>query len=362
MLAAFARGEPGPLAPAESFWHRWRLQWLAPAAAMATALAVWVAVPRDRPTPAAQARIDVEERTTIGAARPGAGAAGEIDRPPAAEAPVVPSTAASQDARELAQLRQGSQQGSVAAGRGRDLSRNAAGSPDADGTLDSAAATLQKDARDGARNMAGARPPSEPPRENGPATAAKSSAPRETGEPSIGAAATADTLRQLSAALPSTAVPPPPPAPATSPPAAASPFPAPVGQAAQRLDRREADSARVAFNIISPDAVHRWRIDSAGQLQHSSSGGATWQSIALATPDVLTAGASPEGSVCWLVGRNGAVWLTTDGLRFDRRAVPAPVDLMSVRSTDARRATVVASDGRRFVSADGGVTWAPAAP
>jgi photosystem II stability/assembly factor-like uncharacterized protein len=121
--------------------------------------------------------------------------------------------------------------------------------------------------------------------------------------------------------------------------------------------RSDAASARVPLDIASPDAVHRWRIDSAGQLQHSASAGATWQSVVLATPAALTAGTSPGGSICWVVGANGAVWVTSDGLHFDRRALPEPGDVTSVAATDARHATVVTANGRTFMTTDGGVTW-----
>ena len=63
-----------------------------------------------------------------------------------------------------------------------------------------------------------------------------------------------------------------------------------------------------------------------------------------------------------LVGRNGTVWVTSDGLRFDRRSLPEPGDVMSVVAADARHATIVIANGRTLVTADGGVTWTPPAP
>jgi photosystem II stability/assembly factor-like uncharacterized protein len=59
-----------------------------------------------------------------------------------------------------------------------------------------------------------------------------------------------------------------------------------------------------------------------------------------------------------VVGRAGTVLLTTDGRRFRRIPFPASADLVSVRATDARSATVVGTDGRTFTTADGGATWA----
>jgi hypothetical protein len=362
MLAAFARAEPGPGRAAEPFWHGWRLQWLAPAAAVATALAVWVAVPRERPAPD-QAKTVAGGRTTPGQPRPGADVAGVDDRANPAEAAVRPPTIAAPP-RESAPAASGqeSRRGDPAAGRrDRDRSLGAAGNPPVGGVPDKSAARKEEDraVEDG---RAAANPPSAPSNQIG-STAAKDAARREAGDVSTAASAAvpSDTSGQLSAAPPAAAAPPPPAAPVTSSAAPARPLQATAEQAL-RLNRFEANSARVAFSVVSPDAVHRWRIDAAGQLQHSSSAGATWQDISLAAPDVLSGGMSPTGSVCWLVGRNGAVWLTSDGLRFDRRAVPQAIDLISVRATDHRRATVAASDGRSFVTTDGGVTWAPAAP
>jgi photosystem II stability/assembly factor-like uncharacterized protein len=64
--------------------------------------------------------------------------------------------------------------------------------------------------------------------------------------------------------------------------------------------------------------------------------------------------------VCWLVGRAGTVLLSTDGRSWQRLAFPEAVNLVSVTATDTKTATVTASDGRRFSTTDGGVTWARA--
>ncbi|MEP6919243.1 MAG: glycosyl hydrolase, partial [Acidobacteriota bacterium] len=60
------------------------------------------------------------------------------------------------------------------------------------------------------------------------------------------------------------------------------------------------------------------------------------------------------------VGRAGTVLLSSDGASWRIRPFPAGVDLVSVRATDANIATVTATDGRRFSTADGGLTWSPA--
>ena len=77
-----------------------------------------------------------------------------------------------------------------------------------------------------------------------------------------------------------------------------------------------------------------------------------------ATQD-LTAGAAPEPTVCWVVGRAGTVLVTTDGRTWQPVAFPEPVDLVAVQARDGRAATVITADGRTFRTADGGRTWAP---
>jgi photosystem II stability/assembly factor-like uncharacterized protein len=72
---------------------------------------------------------------------------------------------------------------------------------------------------------------------------------------------------------------------------------------------------------------------------------------------VITAGAAPTPTTCWLVGRGGTVLLTTDGKTFARTSPPDPTDLSAVRATDARSATVTTVDGREFATTDGGRTW-----
>jgi photosystem II stability/assembly factor-like uncharacterized protein len=71
----------------------------------------------------------------------------------------------------------------------------------------------------------------------------------------------------------------------------------------------------------------------------------------------LTSGASTSRSICWLVGGAGTVLRSTDGRTWRRVAFPETIDLVSIRATDERSATVTTSDGRRFLTKDGGVTW-----
>jgi photosystem II stability/assembly factor-like uncharacterized protein len=75
--------------------------------------------------------------------------------------------------------------------------------------------------------------------------------------------------------------------------------------------------------------------------------------------DAIVAGSSPGGTVCWFVGGNGLVLVTSDGTRFARVAAPVAAALVGVTATDARSAVVTAADGRRFRTGDAGATWTP---
>jgi hypothetical protein len=116
--------------------------------------------------------------------------------------------------------------------------------------------------------------------------------------------------------------------------------------------------------IVSPDPASRWRVvpgRPGSAVQRSTDGGSTWQTQETGALLTLTAGASPSPSVCWLVGPAGTVLLSTDGRSWQRLAFPEAVNLVSVTATDGKTATITASDGRRFSTTDGGLTWARSA-
>src|SRR5688572_15046015 len=140
---------------------------------------------------------------------------------------------------------------------------------------------------------------------------------------------------------------------------------APAQAARAEPDKREvASSAPQAFaarqaaappaEISAPGGAARWRI-LGQQVEWSTSNGNSWEPAAITSDDVLTAGAAPSSSVCWIVGRLGAVYLTTDGARFTRLPFPEMVDLVSVTATDDRRASVSTADGRSWQTSDQGL-------
>jgi hypothetical protein len=121
--------------------------------------------------------------------------------------------------------------------------------------------------------------------------------------------------------------------------------------------RLESATLAPRIEIASPDASIRWRIGPGGVVEYSEDAGAKWEATPTGVGTDLMAGASPSGTVCWVVGRSGTVLLTTDGRQWQRLMFPVAVDLAGIQATDARTATVTAMDGRRFTTVDGGTTW-----
>jgi photosystem II stability/assembly factor-like uncharacterized protein len=99
-----------------------------------------------------------------------------------------------------------------------------------------------------------------------------------------------------------------------------------------------------------------------GHVERTTNGGTSWQPATLPETATLTGGSSPSPSVCWLVGRTGAIYLTSDGLRFLRVPPPDRTDFVSIQAIDDQRATVITIDGRTFRTEDQGATWVRVTP
>jgi hypothetical protein len=108
-----------------------------------------------------------------------------------------------------------------------------------------------------------------------------------------------------------------------------------------------------------------WRAGKGGTVERSNDAGKTWAPQESPSQEDWLAGAAVSDTVCWLVGRNGAIARTVDGMRWERVAPPAQAagtdaklpDWTGITARDAMAATISASDGRKFATADGGKTW-----
>jgi putative zinc finger protein len=138
-----------------------------------------------------------------------------------------------------------------------------------------------------------------------------------------------------------------------APPAAAAPAEsaATIGNAITQLRKQAAPLV-----IVSPDPRYRWRATSDG-IDFSVDGGRTWLPVRLPQGEVVTGGASPAPLSCWLVGRRGLVLVATDGTNFTRIPFPETVDLASVSSPELRIAIVTTADGRTFRTENAGRAW-----
>jgi hypothetical protein len=139
-------------------------------------------------------------------------------------------------------------------------------------------------------------------------------------------------------------------------PAAAAP--APVTQVfGAAAESRQSPAGGAPIDLMSATAAVRWRIANPGIVERSLDGGASWEPLDTGVRSILTAGSCPSVSVCWVVGRGGAVLLTTDGRTWQRVSPPAPADLVAVDATDGTAAVVRSAQGQAFKTSDAGATW-----
>jgi hypothetical protein len=144
-----------------------------------------------------------------------------------------------------------------------------------------------------------------------------------------------------------------PAAPAASPPAAP---PAAARAATLSVEAR----APAAFEVASPNPAIRWRVGPGPRVEYSSDRGATWTVRPTGASGELTAASAPAPDVCWLAGRQGLVLRTVDdGRQWQRIAFPEMADVTAITASSALDAIVNLADGRRFRTVDGGRTWVP---
>jgi hypothetical protein len=294
MVATFVRTEaPGTMPLAQgtrtSLW-RW---WLAPVAAAAAAVTIWMVAPRPPADPVRQSAPTVVERQA------------EPAVPPAAAVPPAEQQATRAARASSGELRR--DKPSANQNRAQDLAQ-AREQDQAKGATADRVAKLE-DTRQRADAF------------SKPAEGARTEA--------APAAPVAETV---------TVAPTAPPALAAAPPPAVQ----------KRLG---------PFEIVSPSPAFRWRIDTRGSIERSEDAGQSWFPIRLGAGETIAAGSSPSRNICWVVGRGGLVLIAVDGVSFVRLPFPHDVDLAAVTATDGRAATVTAVDGRTFTTTDTGRTW-----
>jgi len=136
---------------------------------------------------------------------------------------------------------------------------------------------------------------------------------------------------------------------------------------------RQDNQAIAAFRAVreypsllkAPSGSILWRAGKGGIVERSGNAGKTWAPQMSSSTEDWLAGAAVSDTVCWLVGRNGAIARTTDGNRWESITPPAQAvgrdgklpDWTGITARDAQSATVTASSGQRFATQDGGKTW-----
>jgi hypothetical protein len=317
VLAAFVRSEPAAGAVILPFWSRRPIQWSAAGLAAAAAIVAMIYIGRP---PTAPEPVTTVAQQEIDALRPVA----PLPAPTATK-----ETAAEPAARSLDDRAARLEKSTIGAAEARADKKIAAPKPAAEAALPGVAAP----------------PPAVPP--SPPTTAPVT------------------TMGQQGAAA---ATPPPPPTVSVSESAfrdMSSTFEVVPPDLSFAMARRaDAAAARGAGGggrggAAGSTAATRWRVTGGTLIERTTDAGKTWTAMELqpALTTRLTAGAATSPVVCWFVGANGVVLVTTDGRTLRRMSVPETVTLMGVTAEDGLRATVFTADGRRFTTIDGGLTW-----
>jgi hypothetical protein len=124
-----------------------------------------------------------------------------------------------------------------------------------------------------------------------------------------------------------------------------------------KLQEAQISSNLMKLQIQTPDPKILWMVAGLGTIERSENGGASWKTEYLDTRALIVAGAAPTDKICWLVGANGTILRTTNGSHWKTISPPTGTDFVRVQATDALTATVLAMDGRKFSTADGGKSW-----
>ena len=352
MLAAMARTAPSE-AP-RPWWRTLSASWLVPAAAAATVFALWVAVDRERTVPPVPARPSQAEH--MDAPDP-AGVALGPDVGNARPAAAMPKASDDHLASRL-EPRESSAAEVPPPTRSRDRGTAATKSEKRDTAVPDAHVLERRAAAPDRSAFVTAPPP------------AASASQRSIEAPPT----------PVTSSTPAEPAPGPPQPVAALPTVAESSAPKALAETVTITARSPRDSsagaagggiAQRAVEIVSPEPAFRWRILSPAIIQRSTDGGARWTSQSDRAPGLsflgkaqnalppprLNAGSAPARDICWIVGSDGIVLLSTDGISWQRRPFSEPVNLTAIRAVDAKTAVLTTGDGRQFSTTDGGATW-----
>jgi photosystem II stability/assembly factor-like uncharacterized protein len=138
------------------------------------------------------------------------------------------------------------------------------------------------------------------------------------------------------------------------------------GRAFQALDKSLPPREYLAL-LKAPSGSALWRAGKGGIIERSTDAGKMWISQMSPIAEDWLAGAAISNKACWLVGGHGAIARTTDGSHWKKINPPAAAadasgafpDWLAVTATNKNSATIVARDGRKFSTSDGGKTWRP---
>jgi hypothetical protein len=125
---------------------------------------------------------------------------------------------------------------------------------------------------------------------------------------------------------------------------------------------RKAKTSTILKIYSSPDTDAWWRLPGGGFVEFSPDAGENWHRQLLDRNARFLVAAATGGRVCWIAGRDGVIYLTTNGTRWKKITSPANADFVAISARDARSASFTASDRRVFTTEDGGKTWRTTTP
>ena len=127
-----------------------------------------------------------------------------------------------------------------------------------------------------------------------------------------------------------------------------------IGGAGMRKVARQEESVTVGMALVRT---------TAGRIDRSTDGGQSWTTEHSGLTDQIMVTVCPTDAACWLGTINGAVFVRTADGQWIRRVVPAPATrVQRIVALDNQHATVELSDGRRYVTSNGGLTWSSPPP